>query len=60
MHYFENYCAECDWAASTEELASRSEVGNAAVAHHVESGHEIDSRSLTFPASGSSLRSTSH
>lgn len=50
VHYFENYCTECDWQTSTEEHDSRSEVSNEAVAHYVESGHPIDSRSITFPA----------
>lgn len=49
MHYFENYCTECDWRASTKEYGSHAKVGREAIDHHVESDHVIESRSLTYP-----------
>lgn len=51
MRYFENYCTECDWNASTEEYESHTAIGKEAIDHHVDSGHSIDARSLTHPDS---------
>lgn len=49
VHYFENYCTDCEWSASTEEYDSRETIARSAITHHVESGHTIDSRSLIYP-----------
>lgn len=48
VYYFENYCTECDWSASTEEYDSREEIGRVAIEHYVRSCHAIASRSLTY------------
>lgn len=46
--YFETYCTDCNWSASTEEYTSRETIGKHAITHHVESGHTIASRSLAY------------
>lgn len=50
VEYFRNYCVECEWEATTEEHPSRQEVGELAIEHHCERGHDIESLLIEYPA----------
>ncbi|WP_254761959.1 hypothetical protein [Natrinema marinum] len=38
------YCLDCDWSADSTDLPSQRARSRAAIEHHVETGHTIDSR----------------
>lgn len=45
MTYHRNYCAECDWSASTETY-SRQETVSRAINHFTETRHTIESEPI--------------
>lgn len=50
VHYFENYCTDCEWSASTEGDNSRENIRRSAIDYHIDFGHTIDSRSFIYPS----------
>ncbi|QSX00233.1 hypothetical protein [Haloterrigena alkaliphila] len=43
------YCLNCDWSTSATDEPSASVRSRAAIAHHVETGHTIDSSEGVVP-----------
>ncbi|WP_226004211.1 hypothetical protein [Natrinema salinisoli] len=43
------YCLDCDWSTSAADEPSRSDRSRAAIAHHVDTGHTIDSSESIRP-----------
>lgn len=45
MSYHRNYCADCEWSASTEHH-TRHEVSRRAIAHFCETNHTVESEAV--------------
>ncbi|WP_222916893.1 hypothetical protein [Natrinema sp. SYSU A 869] len=43
------YCLDCDWSETTANEPSQQDRSQAAIEHHVETGHTIDSRESEIP-----------
>ncbi|MBZ6495449.1 hypothetical protein [Natrinema longum] len=41
------YCLDCDWSLNAVDEPSRGDRSRAAIEHHVETGHTIDSSEST-------------